>query len=281
MAGRVNSVLQENVMEKKPLISVLMGVYYRRPDVALLVRSVNSILQQSVADFELLVCDDGSNDVACQWLNEVVKQDSRIRLIRKANIFNLASKLNCCLAEAKGQWIARMDDDDYSYPERFAKQLAYLQQNQEIAFVGCNVNLVCDGRVVGWRNFVERPQIKDFYFKQPFIHPGLLFRREALTAVGGYSEDKRQLLCEDYDLLLRLYAAGYRGANLQEVLLDYTIPATDKGSRKMKHRWNEAVTRYRRFKELGVLPGALPYVVKPLAVGLLPEFILKKLKKNL
>ena len=49
----------------------------------------------------------------------------------------------------------------------------------------------------------------------------------------------------------------------------------------MKHRWNEAVTRYGRFKELGVLPGALPYVVKPLAVGLLPEFILRKMKKNL
>ena len=63
--------------------------------------------------------------------------------------------------------------------------------------------------------------------------------------------------------------------------MDYTVPATAKGSRKMKHRWNEAVTRYGRFKELGVLPGALPYVVKPLAVGLLPEFILRKMKKNL
>ena len=63
--------------------------------------------------------------------------------------------------------------------------------------------------------------------------------------------------------------------------MDYTVPATAKGSRKMKHRWNEVVTRYERFKELGVLLGALPYVVKPLVVGLLPEFILRKMKKNL
>lgn len=268
-------------MEKQPLISVLMGVYYRRPDVALLVRSVNSILQQSVADFELLICDDGSNEIACAFLDETVRQDKRVKLVRLSNAFALAVKLNRCLAKAKGQWIARMDDDDYSYPERFSKQLAYLQQNPQVAFVGCNVNLVCGGEVVGQRNFVERPQVRDFYFKQPFIHPSLLFRRDVLEAVGGYSEAKRQLLCEDYDLLLRLYKSGYKGANLQEILLDYTIPNTAKGSRKMRHRWNEAVTRYGRFKELSVLPGAWPYVVKPLAVGLLPEFILRKLKKNL
>lgn len=268
-------------MKKQPLISVLMGVYYRRPDVALLARSVNSILQQSMADFELLICDDGSNEIACEFLGETVRREDRVKLVRSGNAFALAVKLNRCLAEAKGQWIARMDDDDYSYPERFAKQLAYLQQNPQVAFVGCNVNLVCGGEVVGQRNFVERPQVRDFYFRQPFIHPSLLFRREALEKVGGYSEAKRQLLCEDYDLLLRLYKAGYQGANLQEILLDYSVPNTAKGSRRMKHRWNEAVTRYGRFKELGVLPMALPYVVKPLAVGLLPEVILRKLKKNL
>ena len=114
---------------------------------------------------------------------------------------------------------------------------------------------------------------------QPYIHPTLLFRREALAAVGGYSEEKHCILCEDYDLLLRLYAQGYSGANLQERLFDYTVPATAKGSRRMCHRWNEAVTRYRRFRQLGVLPGALPYVVKPLAVGLLPEPILRRWKE--
>ncbi len=98
--------------------------------------------------------------------------------------------------------------------------------------------------------------------------------------MNGYSEDPRQLLCEDYDLLLRLYAAGYRGMNLQESLLDYTIPVTAKGSRKMRHRWNEAVTRYQRFRQLGLLPGVAPYVVKPLAVGLFPEKLLERMKRT-
>ena len=66
--------------------------------------------------------------------------------------------------------------------------------------------------------------------------------------------------------------------NLQENLLDYTLPQTAKGSRKMRHRWNETVTRYCRFRELGILPQALPYVIKPLAVGLLPEPVLRRLK---
>lgn len=88
------------------------------------------------------------------------------------------------------------------------------------------------------------------------------------------------MLCEDYDLLLRLYAKDFLGANLQQVLLTYTLPTTAKGKRKMIHRWNEAVTRWQRFRELGVLPGAFPWVVKPLAVGLLPEKLLKRVKEK-
>lgn len=267
--------------EARPLVSVLMGVYYRRPDVGLLARSIYSILKQDMGDFELLICDDGSSEMAVRFLDESAEKDSRIRLIRPGGAFSLPAKLNRCLEQARGLYIARMDDDDYSHPERFFRQLEYLQENPQVSFVGCSVNLIRSGRAAGRWDFAERPQVKDFYFKQPFIHPSLMFRQECLMAVGGYSEEKSVLLCEDYDLLLRLYAAGYRGANLQEALLDYTVPDSAKGNRRMKHRWNETITRYRRFRELGELPRAFPYVVKPLAVGLLPEFILIRLKRDL
>lgn len=263
----------------KPLISVLMGVYYRKSDITLLQRSVESMLAQTVADFELLVCDDGSTAEAAAFLEEAAKRDERIRLVRRGDLFSLPVKLNACLREARGEFIARMDDDDWSHPTRFAEQLAFLRAHPETAFVGCCVNLWREG-VVGERLLPEYPTAKDFYFVQPFIHPSLLFRREALEAVNGYSEDKYCILCEDYDMLLRLYTAGYSGANLPEKLLDYTIPLTAKGSRKMRHRWNESVTRYRRFRDLGCLPAALPWVAKPLAVGLLPEGLLKRLKKG-
>lgn len=264
----------------EPLVSVLMGAYYQRLDTALLERSVRSILDQSISDLELLVCDDGSASQARVLLERIAEEDMRLHLVRPGGAFSLSCKLNACLKAAKGIWTARMDDDDYSHPQRLEKQLDYLRQHSEVAFVGCNVNLIRDGRQVGVRSVPERPDVRDFYFTQPYIHPALLFRREALMAVGGYSEDTHCLLCEDYDLLLRMYTAGYQGANLREILFDYTVPATAKGSRKMSHRWNEAVTRYNRFKDLKILHRTWPYVFKPLAVGLLPESTLYALKQR-
>ena len=263
-----------------PKVSVLMGVLYRRNDISLLCRSVESVLAQTIDDFEFLICDDGSTREATEYLERISKQDKRIRLIRKGNLFGLSEKLNACLRESRGSLIARMDDDDYSHPERFAREIAALEvEPAEIGFVGCNVNLVRNGYLAGTRVFPRYPGVRDFFITQPFIHPSLLFRATALFSVNGYSEEKRCNLCEDYDLLLRLYARGIRGINLDETLLDYTVPLTAKGSRTMKHRWCEAQTRFVRFRELGILPVAFPFVIKPLATGVLPEWLLKKVKE--
>lgn len=264
----------------EPVISVLMGVYYQRDDITLLKRSISSILQQTFSNFEFLICDDGSNDVAVAYIETAASKDSRIRLIRRGNLLTLPTKLNACLAEARGELIARMDDDDYSNPERFSAQLKYLCEHPQIAFVGCNVNLWKHNAVADVRILPEYPTVQDFYFVQPYIHPTLLFRKDALISVGGYSEEKHAILCEDYDLLLRLYAAGYQGANLQKCLLDYTISERAKGKRRIIHRWNEMVTRYQRFRELGQLPKALPYIVKPLVVGMIPEPVLARIKQQ-
>ena len=269
-----------NDNRRPPSVSVLMGVFYQRKDLTMLRRSVDSILRQNWEDFELLICDSGSLQEASRLLEEYARKDNRVRLLHSSGRYDLAAKLNVCLREARGRYIARMDDDDCSDTDRLSRQLQALEDHSEIAFVGCNVRLFQGDNCVGVRMMPAQPEIKDFYLVQPFIHPTLVFRREALEAVKGYSEDPRQLLCEDYDLLLRLYAAGYRGMNLREPLLDYTIPLTAKGNRKMKHRWNEAVTRYQRFRQLGVLPGAAPYILKPLVVQLIPERLFGWLKSK-
>lgn len=267
-------------MMEDDLISVIMGVYYRRPNTALLERSVKSILDQTLQNLEVLICDDGSSGDAMRLLDQMAQQDRRIRLIRPGEIYSLPNKLNVCLREARGAWIGRMDDDDYAYPDRLEKQLDYLEQHSDISFVGCNVNLIQGGYTVGKKVFPAYPVVRDFLMTQPYIHPALLFQRRCLDAVGGYSEDKHCILCEDYDLLLRLYENGFAGANMQETLLDYTIPVSAKGNRYMCHRWNEMVTRFRRFRALNLLPGAFPYVLKPLAVSLLPESILQQIKRS-
>ncbi len=246
----------------------------------LLERSVRSILEQSIAGFELLICDDGSSPEAKRFLDQLASEDERVRLIRPGDRIKLAEKLNTCLAQARAPFLARMDDDDYSCPVRFKMQLDALYQHPEIAFVGSCVRLCQDGRIVGKRSLPVFPQIKDFYMTQPFIHPALMFRREALESVGGYNEAASCELCEDYDLLLRLYTAHLPGMNLPNELLDYTVPSTPGGSRTMHHRWNEAVTRWKRFKALHLLPKALPFVIKPIVVGLVPKKLLWAIKKR-
>lgn len=269
-----------SMLPHEPLVSVIMGVRYCREDLNVLEQSVNSILAQTVGNFEFLICEWGSNNAAKAWLEELVQRERRVRILPGKAPGTLAQNLNICLGEAKGKYIARMDDDDFSHPARFAKQLAYLECHPEITFVGSNVSLHYGGKPVGIRRLPELPTVRDFYITQPFIHPALMFRREAIEVVKGYSENRSCILCEDYDLLLRLYTKGVQGANLQETLLDYTIPVRAKGNRTMIHRWNETVTRWRRFKELKMLPSALPYVVKPLMVGLAPERVLKKVKEK-
>ena len=268
--------------DDSPLISVLMGILYKNDDIRLLKRSIDSILNQTYGNIELIICDDGSSCEARNYVNSCGKLDSRIRIVRGLDRTDLAPKLNACLKESKGEFIARMDDDDYSMPNRLMVQLNSLLINPDISFVGSQVSLIENGKSVGVRILPEFPEIRDFYMTQPFVHPSLLFRREALLDVEGYSESIRQIRCEDYDLLLRLYAKGHRGMNLQEPLLEYTLPALDrhKNSNKLMYCWNESYTRFFRFKELNALPETIPYIIKPLVFGMLPYSLKKWLKKQ-
>lgn len=189
-------------------ISVIMGIKYCRPELDTLRRSLDSILAQTYAEFELLICERGSSHLAKELLADYASRDPRVRVIDGSGAGSFSEQLNICLGQSRGAWIARMDDDDYSEPERFEKQLAYLRTHGGTAFVGCNVRLIQDGGDVGAQCFPENPQVRDFLFSMPFIHPALIFRREALEAAGGYSTLPRCDRCEDYDLLLRLYEMG-------------------------------------------------------------------------
>ena len=98
------------------IISVIMGVKYRRSSTDLLKRAVDSVLCQSHKDLELIICEKDSFDPARELLKKYASEDKRVRLIDGSRADSFSEQLNLCLAEAKGDWIARMDDDDYSYP---------------------------------------------------------------------------------------------------------------------------------------------------------------------
>ena len=265
-------------MNNKPLISVIMGIKYRYDDLYLLKRSIFSILHQSYENIELIICENGSTKEAQKFLLELSEKEKKIRLIDGINSDTLSAKLNRCISISNGLWIARMDDDDYSEPERLEKQYDFLMLHPEISFVGSNVTEVQDYKPVSVMSFPEFPQVKDFLFSQPYRHPAMLFTLSALKSVNGYSENAKCAGCEDYDLLLRLYEKGFLGANIQEPLVQYTIPSCNEKRITLKTRINEVYTRWERFKSLGLIPRYVIYVVKPLVVCFIPLKLLSRIK---
>ena len=269
------------IMDAKSVsVSVVMGVRYRREDTMLLKRAIDSILSQNLDDFEFIICERESTSDAKKLLSDYAESDKRVILIDGNECNSFAEQLNKCLSVANGRFIARMDDDDYSFPMRFQAQVEFLESHHEYAFVGCQCLLECDGKVVGKTSFPKEPESKDFLFSQPYIHPALMFLREAIDAAGGYSLLPRCVRCEDYDLLLRLYELGFKGINLQEPYFQYTFPHNFITSRSLRDRLNETKTRFVRFKALGLMPKAFIYAIKPLIVALIPPKMLAKLKSR-
>lgn len=254
-------------------ISVIMGVYN---GAATLDQAIQSIVDQSLTDWELIICNDCSTDSTRACIQRWAKQDSRIKYLENQKNLRLAASLNRCLKEASGQYIARMDDDDISYPHRFLQEALFLDTHPEYGFVSSLIDGYDGKRLIpGYWARKARPQKEDFLSGSQFVHPATMFRRECLEQVGGYRSDRSTRRMEDYDLFMRLYGAGYKGYNIQKPLLRYTInPRKD----KYRYRVDEAVVRWRGFKMLGLLPRGLPYVLKPLAVGLIPKALLMKLK---
>lgn len=261
-------------------ISIIMGAF--NPDRDRLLASVQSIVRQSFGDWELLLYDDGSSPAGNAHIRTAAKEDGRIRYYRGERNRGLAFALNECIRRSTGKYIARMDDDDRCVPSRLQKQFRFLESHREYQWVG-SLALLCDEQGVwGKLRVPERPQIRDFLPHSPFIHPTVLFRREALMGCGGYDASPEARLCEDYELFLRLYAGGLRGYNLQEPLLLYWENAASYQKRNFARRVREMRVRYRGFRALGIPgPTALPYVCKPLLAGAMPAPVYRALRRRM
>lgn len=262
-----------------PKISVIMGAYNIASLGDIFQKSVDSVLGQSESDLEFIICDDGSTDDTWFILTALSEQDERVHLIKNSENQGLAAALNNCLEVAKGEYIARQDADDISLPERFARQIEFLEKQPEIDFVGSDVTLWDETGAWGARCFPEYPQPIDFLFTQPFVHGALMFRKCALEQVVGYRVAKETRRAEDYDMLMRMYAAGIRGANLPQKLYAFLENKDAQKRRKYRYRIDEAVVRWKGFCKLKLMPRALPYVIKPFVVGLIPRNVVKKLKE--
>lgn len=218
-------------MSVAPRVSVVMSVYNGR---SFIHEAVKSVLAQTFSDFEFIIIDDGSTDGSTEILRQYAKQDIRIRLFIQENV-GLTESLNRGLQRARGEYIARMDDDDVSLPERFGVQVGYLDDHPRCVAVGGQVILINEhghpienstepafsdgkGRMEGlWTDHasIERGLLDGAW---PMLQSAVMMRREAIEAVGGY--DERFVTNQDHDLFLRLAEKG-KLTNLPETVVKY------------------------------------------------------------
>ena len=204
-------------MDTSKKISILMGVYNCAPTLR---EAIDSILAQTYENWEFIICDDGSSDESHAIALEYAARDPRrFRVIRNDRNRGLNFTLNRCLSMADGEYVARMDGDDLSEPDRFEKLTAVLNEHSEYAIVSSFMTTFDENGIWGLIRTKEMPQVRDFPTTVPmFCHAPCMIRREAFLDVQGYTEDERLLRVEDYHLWYKFYAKGYRGYNIQEAL---------------------------------------------------------------
>lgn len=265
---------------EQPTVSVIMGVY-NLWDEEILQNAVNSILNQTFSDFEFIIWDDGSHPDAAKLLWKLPKQDSRIILAGKEENRGLAYSLNECIRLAKGKYIARMDADDISMPERLKKQVEFLEKHPEYGWCGTSTKLFDENGVWGARPMPEIPQMIDYFHYSPYVHPSVMFRAKLFDENQGYLATEETLRCEDYEIFMNLVERGQKGYNLQEQLFCYRETRDSYKKRKVHFRINEAKTRYRNYRKLGILfPVGWIYVLRPIAAILVPSKLLEIMKRT-
>ena len=198
-----------------PLVTVLMSVYNGEK---YLCESIDSILNQTFRDYEFLIINDGSTDGTLEILHNYSQQDKRIRLHHQTNQ-GLIAALNKGLELARGKFIARMDHDDVSLPERLAIQLDFLKDHPAVGVLGSGARFMDSSGITS--DAVQFPIQHNVLrwclcFLSPIVHPSVMMRRKIVERVGGYSTD--MVHAEDYDLWRRLSCVT-RLSNLQDVLL--------------------------------------------------------------
>ena len=266
-----------------PRISVIMGVYNCEDT---LEEAVESIVKQTVPDWEFIICDDGSSDGTYHIAEKFQSAyPDKIFLLKNDCNMGLNNTLNRCLKAARGRYIARMDGDDICVPERFEKELVVLENEPEIAIVSSDMSYFDETGVWGRISHPEYPKPGDFLHETPFCHAPCMVRKEAFDKVGGYSEGKYLLRVEDYHLWIKMYKAGFRGKNIHEPLYLMRDDRAAYSRRKFRYRINEAYVKALAVKELNLPAIGYIYVLRPIIVGLLPNVLYnrlhrKKLKAN-
>ncbi len=217
----------------KTVVSILMPVH----NVASTIHEcIESIIQQTVSHFELIVVDDGSSDSSKTLLEDYARSDKRIKLISTPQQ-GIVKALNLGLQHCNGNYIARMDGDDVMHPQRLEKQVEFLEQHPELGLIGSLVQGIPQTtQYQQWSNsLVTNESIREEIFvESPIMHPTFFAKHELFEQLGGYCAHP---WAEDYDFLLRAYQLDVRFGKVN----DFLVKKRDSLTRLSRVDW-----RYKR-----------------------------------
>lgn len=206
-----------------PRVSVLFPCYNVA---ATLDEALSSMVEQTFRDFEILAMDDGSSDGTREILERWRRREPRIRTYRLTH-GGIVTAMNRAASIARGELLARMDADDIACPRRLETQMALMDAHPELAGCGTRIRYFPRRAIRGgarryetWINSVVTPAEveRDLFVECPIPHPTLLLKHATFEAIGGYRDVPWP---EDYDLIFRLWSAGYRLGKTVEVLLEW------------------------------------------------------------
>lgn len=237
---------KEDKMDKDamPLVSAVMAVCNGKPE--FIHEAVDSVLNQTYSNLELLIMDDSDEEPAIQAIDSY-RSDSRVHIYREDHKAGFVPSLNKGLSLAKGDYIARMDADDVAYSERFEKQARYLHTHPDADILGGQIDIIDEnGTVTGSRHYpLGGLKLAAFFLlRTPVAHPAVMFRRTIADA--GYRYDESLKKAEDIDFWLRLYNDGYRIENIADVLVKFRIESGFLEKRVTNKLQEDYVLRIRR-----------------------------------
>lgn len=205
---------------RKPSVSVVMTVFNEDKYVS---RAIESILNQTLKNFEFIIVNDASSDKSLSVIRSYMRKDKRIRLINNRKNLKLPHSLNLGVSQAKANFIARMDADDIALPKRLQKECRFLKTHPNVAIVGSNILIVDEEEhIVSKREYsTNSVKLKQTMLRySPFAHPSVMFRKDIFEEFGGYN--KLLNFCEDIDYWFRI-GTTYEFGNIPEFLLRYTL----------------------------------------------------------
>ena len=230
---------------KNPLVSIVMATF--NEPVNYIKEAIESVLNQTYKNIELIIVDDSTNSETIETINHY-SSDKRVTVIRDKKRIGFVKALNSGLRKAKGEYIARMDGDDVSLPDRLAKQIEFFEKNPKVDVLGGNIQIINElGEIVSYRKYFKRNLFLQLggIFRSPVAHPTVMFRRSIVD--NDFFYDESFLKSEDIDFWFRLRNNGYKFENLPFNLLSYRISGDLAFKRSREHFSFNYKARYKNY----------------------------------